>query len=141
MPARNIHLTLVFLGELPRDRATVLETLAPAVKGPRFVLSVDHLEYWRHNRILWAGSNTCPEALQILVARMQDALNGAGFRCDRRLYVPHVTLLRNASRAPADNHCPAIAWPVDSFALVESAPRERGRVYQVLRSWPLSSFA
>jgi 2'-5' RNA ligase len=26
---------------------------------------------------------------------------------------------------------------VDGFALVESAPRERGRVYQVLRSWPL----
>jgi 2'-5' RNA ligase len=26
---------------------------------------------------------------------------------------------------------------VDGFALVESAPRERGRAYRVLRSWPL----
>jgi 2'-5' RNA ligase len=137
VPARNIHLTLVFLGDLPRDRATVLEALASAVKGPRFAMSVDHLEYWRHNRILWAGMDTCPEPLQSLVARMQNSLNGAGFHCESRPYVPHVTLLRNARRAPPKNDCPAIAWPVNGFELVESAPRERGRVYQVLRSWPL----
>jgi 2'-5' RNA ligase len=135
--ANNIHLTLVFLGDLPRDRAAVLETLASAVKGPRFAMSVDRLEYWRHNRILWAGMEACPEPLQTLVAGMQDSLNGAGFRCDQRPYVPHITLLRNARRAPADIHCPTVAWPADGFALVESAPRERGRVYQVLRSWPL----
>jgi 2'-5' RNA ligase len=138
VPARNIHLTLVFLGDLPRDRATVLETLASAVNGPRFALSVDRLEYWRHNRILWAGMEVCPEALQTLVARLQNSLIGAGFRCDRRPYVPHVTLLRNARRAPADSRCPPIAWPANGFELVESAARGRGREYQVLHSWPLS---
>jgi len=137
VPARKIHLTLVFLGDLPRDRATVLETLASAVKGSRFAMSVDRLEYWRHNRILWAGMDACPEPLQTFVARMQGSLNGAGFRCEQRPYVPHITLLRNARRAPAKNYYPAIAWPADSFELVESAPRERGREYQVLRSWPL----
>ena len=137
VPASNIHLTLVFLGDLPRDRAAVLETLAAAVKGSRFAMSVDRLEYWRHNRILWAGMDGCPELLQALVARMLDSLNGAGFRCDRRPYVPHITLLRNARRAPVDGRCRPIAWPVDSFALMESAPREHGREYQVLRSWPL----
>jgi 2'-5' RNA ligase len=100
-------------------------------------LSVDRLEYWRHNRILWAGTGACPEALQELVAQLQDALAGAGYRFDQRPYVPHVTLLRNARGAPADNHLPAVEWPVEDFALVESAPRERVRVYQVLRSWPL----
>ena len=133
----NIHLTLVFLGDLPRDRSAVLETLASSVKGSCFAMSVDRLEYWRHNRILWAGMEVCPEPLQRLVARMQDLLNGAGFRCDQRPYVPHITLLRNARRAPADRRCRPIEWPVTGFALVESAPRERGRVYQVLRSWPL----
>jgi 2'-5' RNA ligase len=79
----------------------------------------------------------CPEPLQTLVARMQESLSGAGFRCDQRPYVPHITLLRNARQAPAKNVCTAIAWPVNGFELVESAPHERGRVYQVLRSWPL----
>jgi 2'-5' RNA ligase len=137
VPAANIHLTLVFLGDLPRDRVTVLEALASTVRGNRFELTVNRLEYWRHNRILWAGARICPEALQELVARMQGALAGAEFRFDRRPYVPHVTLLRNARRAPAQDSCPDVAWPVEGFALVESAPRAGGRAYQVLRSWPL----
>lgn len=138
VPARNIHLTLVFLGDLPRERATSLETIASATRGHRFALTVDRLEYWRHNRILWARATSCPEALQALVARLQDALAGAAFRFDRRPYVPHVTLVRNARRAPAQGRCPQVDWYVDGFALVESAPHERGRAYQVLRSWPLT---
>jgi 2'-5' RNA ligase len=139
VPAENIHLTLVFLGNLPRERLAVLEVLGSTVRGCRFNLTVDRLEYWRHNRILWAGTSACPEALQALVSSLQDAAAGAEFRFDRRPYVPHVTLLRNARRAPAVERC-AVAWPVDGFALVESAPRERGRAYRVLRSWPLVIF-
>lgn len=135
--AENIHLTLVFLGNLPRERLAALEILGPTVRGRRFDLTVDRLEYWRHNRILWAGTSACPEALQALVSSLQEAVAGAEFRFDRRPYVPHVTLLRNARRAPTNERCSAVAWPVDGFALVESAPRERGRAYQVLRTWPL----
>lgn len=135
--AENIHLTLVFLGNLPRERLAALEILGPTVRGRRFDLTVDRLEYWRHNRILWAGTSACPEALQALVSSLQEAVAGAEFRFDRRPYVPHVTLLRNARRAPMNERCSAVAWPVDGFALVESAPRERGRAYQVLRTWPL----
>lgn len=137
VPAHNIHLTLVFLGNLPRDRVTALESVASTVQGRCFGLTIDRLEYWRRNRILWAGTSACPEALQALVARVQDALAGAEFRFDRRPYAPHVTLLRNARRAPAEERCPAVAWPVDGFALVESAPHEGSRAYQVLHSWPL----
>lgn len=137
VPARNIHLTLIFLGDLPRDRVGTLETIASSVQGHRFALTVDRFEYWRHNRIVWAGTRACPEALQAVVGQLQDALAGESFRFDRRPYVPHVTLLRNARRAPAEDRCPDVAWPVDGFALVESAPHEGGRAYHVLRSWPL----
>ena len=133
----NIHLTLVFLGDLPRGHITVMQTLASTVRGHRFALTVNRLEYWRHNRILWAGVRMCPEALQALVARLQDALAGTEIRFDRRPYVPHVTLLRNARRAPAEDACPDVGWPVEDFALMESAPVQRGRAYRVLRSWPL----
>jgi len=133
----NIHLTLVFLGNLPRERIAILKAIALKVQGHRFTLKVDRLEYWRHNRILWAGTRDTPEALQALVTRLQDALAGADFKFDRRPYVPHITLLRDARRALAEDRCPEVAWPVDGFALVESAPRERGREYRVLRSWPL----
>jgi 2'-5' RNA ligase len=139
VPTRNVHLTLVFLGNLPRECVTALERIASMMRGHRFALTVDRLEYWRHNRILWAGVTTCPDALQALVARLQDALARTEFRVDQRPYVPHVTLLRNARRAPAQDRCPEVVWPVDAFALVESAPHVGGRAYQVLRSWPLES--
>jgi len=139
VPTENIHLTLVFLGDLPRERLAALEALGCTVGGRRFNLTVDRLEYWQHNRILWAGTSACPDALQVLVSSLQDAAAGAEFRFDRRPYVPHVTLLRNARRAPAIERSPAVPWVVNGFALVESAPRERGRAYQVLRSWPLTA--
>lgn len=137
--ARNIHLTLIFLGDVERERLPQLEAAAAAVEGPRFELCVGRAEYWRHNRIVWAGVERCPEALLELVDRLGQGLSSAGFRFDKRAYVPHVTLLRNARRAPPQAEMPAVAWPIASFALAESVQREKGRAYEVLREWPLST--
>jgi 2'-5' RNA ligase len=137
VPAHNIHLTLAFLGDVGRDRLPGLETLAAAVTAQRFQLAVNHVEYWRHNRIVWAGVEQCPESLRALVSGLERLLAPEGFRFERRPYVPHVTLLRDARRAPPAG-LPAIPWPVTRFALVESVPREQGRVYEVLRDWALS---
>jgi 2'-5' RNA ligase len=139
LPARNIHLTLVFLGDVARERLAPLETLAAAVTAPRFDLEVDCIEYWRHNRIVGAGVTRAPKALLMLVERLERGLSSAGFRFDERAYVPHVTLLRNARRAPPEAEMPAVAWPVARFALVESVPRGKGRAYEVLREWPLAA--
>ena len=136
VPAHNIHLTLVFIGDVSRDRLAGLEALGAAVAAPRFGLVVDRLEYWRHTRILWAGVGECPQALRTLVERLQEPVAAAGFRIERRPYVPHVTLRRDARGAPANTRI-RVDWPVTELALVESAQRERGRAYQVLRSWPL----
>lgn len=137
VPSRNIHLTLVFLGNVTRGRQARIESLAATVAAPRLELSVDRVEYWRHNRIVWAGVGECPAALSGLVAGLEGALVAEGFRFERRPYVPHVTLLRNARRAPAAAVTPAIAWPVERYALVESVQKEGGRVYVVRREWPL----
>lgn len=138
VPARNIHLTLVFIGDVSRDRVPALEALGAAVVAPRFNLAVDRLEYWRHNRILWAGVGDCPQALRTLVERLQEPAAAGGFRIERRPYVPHVTLRRDARDAPANSRI-HVDWPVAEFVLVESAQRERGRTYEVLRKWPLTA--
>jgi 2'-5' RNA ligase len=138
VPAHNIHLTLVFIGDVARGRVAALEALAATVVAPRFDLAVDRLEYWRHNRILWAGVEKSPSELQTLVERLQQPVAAAGFRVEQRPYVPHVTLRREARRAPAET-CIRVDWPVTGFALVESVRRERGRVYEVLRQWALSA--
>lgn len=143
IPAHNIHLTLAFLGDVARGRMARLEEIAAAISGQRFAqsfeLNVTHVEYWRHNRIVWAGVERIPGALQALAASLEQALSPEGFRFERRPYIPHITLLRDARRAPASTAIPPVPWRVHEFALVESVPRERGRVYEVLRDWPLNT--
>ena len=138
VPAHNIHLTLVFIGDVPRPRVAELEALGSTIVAPRFDLVVDRLEYWRHNRILWAGVEEYPPALRALVERLQEPAAAGGFRIERRPYVPHITLRRDARRAPASARI-HVAWPVTEFALMESAQRERGRGYEGLRKWPLTA--
>jgi 2'-5' RNA ligase len=139
VPARSIHLTLVFLGDMRRERVATLQALAAKVAAAPFALTFDHAAYWRHNRIVWAGARKCPAALGRLVEQIEQRVSAEGFHCDKRPYVPHITLLRNARRAPADRSSCLIDWPVTRFALMESAPREGGRDYQVIGEWPLAA--
>jgi 2'-5' RNA ligase len=134
---RNIHLTLAFLGDVPRERLPQIEAVAGGIDGACCELAVDRLQYWRHNRIVWAGVERCPEPLRDLARALSARLRAIGFRLDDRPYVPHVTLLRDARRAPADLMIPAIAWPVADIALVESVQRDNGRAYEILQRWPL----
>ena len=139
VPARNIHLTLVFLGDVPRQRAAALYDLAATIEAGAFELKLDRAGYWRHNRIVWAGTSACPPALARLVERILQCLSADGFAIDKRPYVPHVTLLRNARRAPGPGLPCLVDWPVARFALVESAVRDRGRAYEVRREWRLAA--
>lgn len=139
MLVRNIHLTLVFLGNVAAARVAELRVLAATVAAPRFDLTVDTLNYWRQNRIVWAGTTVCPEALRELVARLTQVLRTARFRCEEREYVPHITLLRDARRAPAMRAAGDIAWHASDFALVQSLRRDGATVYEVIGRWSLES--
>lgn len=136
MLTRNIHLTLVFLGNVAAARLPELYLLAETVAAPRFDLVIGAAGYWRHNRIVWTGPGQCPDALQALVAALEGALKANGFRFDERPYVPHITLLRDARRAPTTQAVGDIRWPVADFALVQSLRRDNATVYEVLRRWP-----
>ena len=139
IPAHNIHLTLVFLGNVAAGRIPDLHALAAAIAAPPVDLTVDALNYWRHNRIVWAGTGACPEALSTLVMQLTGALPRAGFRCEDRPYAPHITLLRDARHAPAANAIAGIAWRAREFALVQSVRQHGAVYYQVIAHWPLAA--
>ncbi|QDX81076.1 RNA 2',3'-cyclic phosphodiesterase [Denitratisoma sp. DHT3] len=142
MARHTLHLTLAFLGRveearLPELRAMV-DDMAGAIKAAAFDLVLDRLDYWRHNRILWAGCETMPPGLEVLAERLQETLRGAGYALERRRFAAHVTLLRNA-RCPAPPPLTfSLTWPVTGFVLVESRSSTAGADYQVLERWPLS---
>lgn len=133
--AGNIHLTLAFLGSVPTARLADLLSLAETVVAPAFELCLDQCGYWRHNRIVWAGASHCPAALRALALKLAEKLRAADFRWDARDYVPHVTLLRDARRAPPAGVAVDIRWPAADFALVRSVQREGKGAYEVVKRW------
>jgi len=131
----SVHLTLVFLGDVGLERLPALQARAAAVRFAPFVLRVEQAGCWRHNGIGWVGPSETPAILVGLVAGLEDALAGEGFRFDRRPYAAHITLLRKARCAPMDAGMPAIEWPVHDFVLVRSELANEGSRYTIVERW------
>jgi 2'-5' RNA ligase len=132
----HVHLTLAFLGDVPAGRVVDVTTAADAIGVTPFELRIDTRGYWRHNRIVWAGSAQCPPPLRDLAAHLTGMLRAAGFQCETREYVPHITLLREARRAPVAQIAAAISWRADDFVLVRSVRRDGILVYEIVKQWP-----
>ncbi len=136
MRRENLHLTLVFVGDVAAERLDELKSVAGTISGSSFELVLDRLGYWRHNRIVSASPLTVPEALRELVGSLEGRLKQAGFEFDQRPYAPHITLLRDA-RAPGVPAPLDLDWPVGDFVLVESARNVQGPAYRVVARWAL----
>ncbi|MCS6785934.1 MAG: RNA 2',3'-cyclic phosphodiesterase [Thiobacillaceae bacterium] len=136
MRAEGLHLTLLFVGALPRARLAALQAAAAGVCVPAFTLNLDRAECWTHNRIAYASASAPPAALPRLAEDLAHALECAGIAFDRKPFKTHVTLLRNTDCRPADPPITPIVWPVGEFLLMESILRPEGAHYV-----PLARFA
>jgi 2'-5' RNA ligase len=137
--AGSMHLTLAFLGEVEPERVRRLAGIAAVDGVAPFELVFDRLGYWRHNRIAHAAASVVPSALATLAGRLAAELGAAGFRTEAREFVPHVTLARQARRAPGELRLEPIRWPVEEVRLVESIRVDGKASYQTLQSWTLDA--
>ncbi len=134
----DLHITLVFLGQISDAQRRCIEATADTIHGEPFTLRIDGIGYWRRPRILWAGPRETPEPLSQLVFDLQNGLQGCGFEPERRRYKPHVTLYRKAAQSDPRAIEPAIEWPVRQFVLATSGGGAPGEPrYRVLKRWPL----
>jgi 2'-5' RNA ligase len=139
MVAGKIHTTLFFIGDIERSRIPRLEAIAATIRGAPFDLDVDALQYWKHNRMVWAGAKRCPAPLSALVSSLSAALATEGLRGEDRPYVAHVTLVRNARRAPRLTTLTPLCWAARDFVLAESVRASGVSRYDVLARWPLDA--
>jgi len=134
MQARNLHLTLAFLGATDAAQLSAAVAAASRVRMAPCRLGIDrggHFGQGRGRGIVWAGCAT-PPALSALVADLRAALLAAGVAFDRKAFVPHITLLRDA-RAPRQAMCfRRIDWTVRDFVLVASERDPQGPLYRVV---------
>jgi 2'-5' RNA ligase len=135
--ADNLHLTLAFLGERPHEMVAALRELASGIARAPFTLLLDDIGYWRKAGLAWLGSETPSVELHALQRDLAQRLAGAGVALEPRAFAPHVTLARRIGNIVRRRQVPAIAWPVDAFALVASELGREGARYRALQTWPL----
>lgn len=132
MRRSTLHMTLAFIGEVSESRIETLRQTAACLREDAFLLQIDRLDCWRHNRIVWAGCRQTPPPL----VRLAKKLAADSDIVEEGEFAAHVTLLRDAQCAAVSEFEP-IGWQVDEFVLVESKRSGRGTYYVVIDRWPL----
>lgn len=144
----NIHLTLVFLGDVVEKRVpgikAVLDERAVDVEPFRFeVREAGCFGSARAPRVVWVGVHEDGGQLQALQAGVSRALHEIGFEAERRKFKPHLTLGRvrspkgvgalTSALASAKNS--ALGWvEVDRLSLYQSRLDPEGAPYSVLHT-------
>jgi 2'-5' RNA ligase len=135
----TLHLTLVFIGEVPETRVAELAACGDRVTARLFDLVMDTAGCFDMARVGWLGCSQPAAALFDLQFALRSEAAQAGFGLDPRPFKPHVTVVRNVGFPFEPQQLPGINWQVRSFSLIESIPAESGPAYNILDTWELSS--
>lgn len=138
--AKNLHLTLTFIGNVPASDP--YESALASVHGRPFSILVDCLGIFRQG-ILWAGANPNPDLLALKSA-IDAALGPTGLIAEKRLYKPHITLSRFSPGRAAefakitDSLNPNLSWLADRFILYKSTLAPTGAIHEIIREFALA---
>ncbi len=133
-PVRDdkLHLTLHFIGNVPRDRLSEIEA-ALAVPFAAFDLAFGRATLWPHGLAVLQSLST-PARLIELHASLREALQRRQLPTEDRAFRPHVTLARRAAGATPPGDGPALRWRVRGYELMESRLGAGGG-YRVVRRY------
>ena len=131
-----LHMTLLFLGNIPEARLDNLRQAAGRVAGAPFAMRFDRCAYWRHKQVAWTGCSEPPLPLLTLAGQLAERLTEEGLPIELRDFVAHVTLLRKARNAPLPEF-ESFDWSVSDFVLAESKLLPQGAQYSIIGRWPL----
>lgn len=133
----NLHMTLVFLGQVDNARFPEILEAVRRTGVSAFELRLGQIDYRPRKKMLWLSPELVPLSLLGLVERLGDRLAPLGFERERRVFIPHVTLAKNLTVKPVVRLQQSVLWPVSSFSLVESEVIEGKVYYQPLKTWKL----
>jgi len=128
--AGHLHLTLHFLGDVPREQLPALRR-ALALPFAPFTLVLERAVQWRGGTAVLEPARV-PLRLRELHAALGDALRSVAIPVEARALRPHVTLARRAGPAEPPGSAAQLRWRVAGYALVESRP---GAGYEVLQTY------
>lgn len=144
VPAKNLHVTLAFLGDVEADRVEAVgEAVAAAGAHAPFAVELGGLGAFpsvARPSVLWVGVRAGTAELSAIAADVQTRLEPLGFVPEARAYHPHVTLARvkrpGSALAPilrpfeAERGCQS---RVHEIVLYRSVLEQSGSVHHPLR--------
>jgi len=137
VPDTNLHLTLLFLGQVDEIAEACFCAAAARVQSVPFTVSLNRYGGWARKRIQWLGPSAPPAVLEELADALYCAGAKCGFEVEKRPFVPHVTLSRKAKK-PLEGPAPVpVVWHASDFVLAESVPSPDGVRYVVRERWAL----
>lgn len=138
IPPENLHVTLLFLGQVPNVRFDAVQQAADALTHtPTFELSFDRAEVWGRANLLCLTTSTTPPAVTALADKLGHSLRDERSEANEREFRPHITLARDLPRRRRPEPMQPLLMKVNDFVLVDSRPGPTGSLYEVLRRWPL----
>lgn len=153
-PPEQLHLTLLFLGEIKRSDQVEIERilLETATKFSPFTLRISGLGLFpkpKKPRVLWAGISQEP-SLMNLQKMLVEKIGGLGIPLEKRPYRPHLTLARISGKV-GRSFAPLIGWmheekgveigsaKIEEVVLMESRLKPQGTQYSTLQRAPLGN--
>ena len=137
LPVEHFHITLSFLGSVDEKKRICVEDMAGQIQASAFSMALELLGFWKKPQVAWVAPEETPLQLNNLVEQLNLVLEKCGFETETRPFLPHMTLVRKAKRAPEVRNVEPLHWKVDKFVLVESQTLPQGAQYQILKQWLL----
>jgi len=144
----NLHLTLIFLGEVKEDFLDKVkqELLAVAKTAKPFEANLNGLGAFpsqRSPRIIWVGMDKGKNEVIDLQSKVEKSLLTIGYKPEARKFHPHLTIgrvkyLKHASELPQavfENNYTSRIFSVKSIVLFKSTLRPQGPIYEKLQEF------
>lgn len=148
IPREDLHLTLVFLGEVSEPVLEEAHDGFAAIRMAAFPLALRGLGLFggAHPHTVWAGV-AASEPLARLQAKTERIARQAGCAVKSRRFTPHVTLARFGALTPddrlrmerrvAESTLASEGWMADEMVLYRSTLGRGGSHYDELARYPL----
>ncbi len=125
VPKENLHMTLAFLGNIPRSQIDEVKKALPTEAKSDEVWIITKAGTFHRGTLAFA-TGTSTEYVDSLSKLVRNNLTKLGFTFDAKPFKPHITLARKTSKTPSVAFEP-IPMPVLPPVLFESLVDAEGR--------------
>lgn len=145
----NLHLTLVFIGDVDEEKGDRIKYQLQKILIPSFsitVRSVGSFPPKRKPRVVWVGIEQCDPLIR-LQQSIKEIVESCDVKPDDRSYVPHITLgkVKDADYAIVERYLAKYrdvfvgTVDINQFGLFESKLSSSGAVHTCIASYPANN--